>query len=77
MRFRSVMRLQAAADESAGICTILDITLLDGRILWDWDAYVIGLQIGMQLQFRDFDGGDPVAYLCTAWPAPTSIEPLP
>ena len=74
-RLRSAMQLQAAADESAGIPTILDITLLDGHVLWDWDAYVIGLQIGMQLNLREFEGGDPVAYLCTHGLHPRQLIP--
>ena len=74
-RLRSAMQLQAAADDDAGIPTILDITLLDGQVLWDWDAYLIGLQIGMQLNLREFEGGDPVAYLCTHGLHPRQLIP--
>lgn len=74
-RLRSAMQLRAAADDEAGIPTILDITLLDGQVLWDWDVYLIGLQTGMQLEFREFDGADPVAYLCTHGLHPRHLIP--
>ena len=64
IRLLSVMRLQLMADEATGTASALVVELLDGTVLWDWDAYVIAREIGFPLRFEQYDGGDPVAHLC-------------
>ena len=64
IRLLSVMRLQLMADEAIGTASALVVELLDGTVLWDWDAYVIAREIGFPLRFEQYYGGDPVAHLC-------------
>lgn len=63
-RLRAAMRLQMISTETNGLSNPLDVELLEGQVLWDWDEYAIACEIGLPLRYKEFDGGDPVAYVC-------------
>ena len=46
--------------------TTVDVTLLDGQVLWDWDRFTIGGELHLPVRFHAYIGGDPVAFLCAA-----------
>ena len=65
-RLRAAMRMQSAADIEIGAYTTVEVTLLDGHVLWDWDRFAIGRELHLPVRFHEYVGGDPVAFLCAA-----------
>ena len=65
-RLRAAMRMQSAADIEIGAHTTVEVTLLDGQVLWDWDRFAIGRELHLPVRFREYAGGDPVVFLCAA-----------
>ena len=63
-RLRGSVRAQLAADREIGADTVVDVVLLEGQVLWDWDRFTIGRELEVRVRLRDFVGGDPVAFLC-------------
>ena len=65
-RLHAAMRMQSAADIEIGAHTAVEVTLLDGHVLWDWDRFAIGRELHLPVRFHEYVGGDPVAFLCAA-----------
>ena len=59
-RLREAMRAQQIIDNQ----TVVEVETLEGKVLWDWDRFLIARELGMRVQFTPYDAGDPVAYLC-------------
>ena len=65
-RLRAAIRMQSAADIEIGAHTTVEITVLDGQVLWDWDRFTIGRELHLPVRFNEYVGSDPVAFLCAA-----------
>ena len=65
-RLRAAMHMQSAADIECGADAAVEVTLLDGQVLWDWDRFAIGRELHLPVRFHEYAGGDPVAFLCAA-----------
>ena len=61
---REAMRVQQIIDTQNGSRTVVEVHMLNGEVLWDWDRFLIARDLGMRVQFTPYDAGDPVAYLC-------------
>ena len=65
-RLRAAMHMQSAVDIECGADAAVEVTLLDGQVLWDWDRFAIGRELHLPMRFHDYVGGDAVAFLCAA-----------
>ena len=63
-RLRAAVRAQLVADRESGADTVVDVILLNGQVLWDWDRCMIARELDMKVRFQEYVGGDPVAFLC-------------
>ena len=43
--------------------TVREIPTLDNQVLLDWELYNIALNLGLPVQFREFSGEDPLAFI--------------
>ena len=64
-RLRAAVRAQLVADRESGADTVVDVILLNGQVLWDWDRFTIARELDMKVRFQEYVGGDPVAFLCS------------
>ena len=62
------MRVQQIIDRQNGSRTVVEVEMLEGKVLWDWDRGQIARELGMEIRFKRFDAGDPVGYLCVNTP---------
>ena len=65
-RLRAAMHMQSAADIERGADAAVEVTLLDGQVLWDWDRFAIGRELHLPVRYHEYAGGDPIAFLCAA-----------
>lgn len=63
-QLRAAMRVQSVADIESETDTAVEVTLLDGQVLWDWDRFTVGRELHLPMRFHDYIGGDAVAFLC-------------
>lgn len=63
-RLKAGMQVQQVGDRALGIPSVVDVQILDGQVLWDWDRYVIARELGMAVKVVHFEGSDPVSYMC-------------